>query len=65
MGLTNAAQQFQQMMDDRLAGVRDIADAYVHDIVVGTKVEPGEDPIKTQCGITTSSRCIENQHAGL
>ena len=43
MGLMNASQQFQQMMEDRLAPVRDIADPYIDDILVGTKVEPGED----------------------
>jgi hypothetical protein len=31
------------MVDDRLRPVRDAADAYVDDIVVGTRVEPGED----------------------
>ena len=46
MGLTNAAQQFQQMMDDLLAEVKDVCDAYIDDIVVGTRVEPGEDPIE-------------------
>ena len=45
MGLTNAAQQFQQMMDDRLWPVRDIAEAYIDDIIVGTRVEPDEDPV--------------------
>ena len=45
MELTNDAQQFQQMMDDRLGPVRDIADAYIDDIIVGTRVEPGEDPV--------------------
>ena len=33
------------MMDDRLGPVRDIADAYIDDIIIGTKVEPGEDPV--------------------
>lgn len=45
MGLTNAGQQFQQMMDDRLTPVKHIADPYIDDILVGTRVEPGEDPI--------------------
>ena len=31
------------MVDDRLEPVRDVADAYVDDIIVGTRVEPGED----------------------
>ena len=43
MGLTNASQQFQQMMEDRLFPVRDVADPYIDDILVGTRVEPGED----------------------
>ena len=43
MGLMNASQQFQQMMEDRLAPVRDIADPYIDDILVGTRVGPGED----------------------
>ena len=43
MGLTNASQQFQQMMEDRLFPVRDVADPYIDDILVGTLVEPGED----------------------
>ena len=45
MGLTNAGQQFQQMMDDRLLPVKDVADPYIDDIIIGTRVEPGEDPI--------------------
>ena len=43
MGLTNAPQQFQQMIDDRLEPVRDIATPYIDDILVGTSVEEGED----------------------
>ncbi len=43
MGLMNASQQFQQMMEDRLFPVRDIADPFIDDILIGTKVEPGED----------------------
>ena len=43
MGLKNAAIQFQMMIDDRLEPVRDVADAYIDDIIVGTRVEPGED----------------------
>jgi hypothetical protein len=43
MGLTNASQQFQQMMDERLAPVRDIATPYIDDILVGTTVGEGED----------------------
>lgn len=46
MGLTNAPQQFQQMLDDRLLPVKDVADPYIDDIIVGTRVEPGEDPIE-------------------
>ena len=46
MGLTNAGQQFQQMMDDRLLPVKHIAHPYVDDIIVGTRVEEGEDPIE-------------------
>ena len=43
MGLKNAAIQFQMMIDDRLEPVRDVADAYIDDIIVGTRVELGED----------------------
>ena len=43
MGLTNASQQFQQLMEDRLQPVRDVADPYIDDIIVGTWVGPGED----------------------
>jgi hypothetical protein len=43
MGLKNAGIQFQMMIDDRLQPVRDVADAYIDDIIIGTRVEPGED----------------------
>jgi len=43
IGLTNAARKFQQMMDDRLAPVRDIATPYVDDILIGTSIGEGED----------------------
>ena len=43
MGLQNASQQFQQMMDDRLQSVSDVASPYIDDILVGTWVDPGED----------------------
>ena len=43
MGLTNAPQQFQQMIDDRLEPIRDIASPYIDDILVGTTVGEGED----------------------
>ena len=45
MGLKNGAIQFQMMVDDRLEPVKDIADAYIDDIIVGTRVEDGEDLI--------------------
>ena len=45
IGLTNAGQQFQQMLDNSLAPVRDVADPYIDDILIGTRVEAGEDPI--------------------
>ena len=44
MRLTNAVQPFERMRHERLAGVRDVADAYVDDF--GTRVEPAEDPIQ-------------------
>ena len=49
MGLMNASGQFQQMIDDQLLGVKDVADGYIDDIAVGTKEEPeeGEDPLVT------------------
>ena len=43
MGLKNASQQFQQMMEDRLGPARDVADPFIDDIIVGTRVEPGGD----------------------
>jgi hypothetical protein len=43
MGLTNAPQQFQQMIDDRLEPIKDIASPYIDDILVGTTVGEGED----------------------
>jgi hypothetical protein len=43
MGLKNAGIQFQMMIDDRLQPVRDVADAYIDDIIIGTRVGPGED----------------------
>jgi hypothetical protein len=47
MGLTNASQQFQQMMEDLLFPVRDVADPFIDDILIGTRVEPGQDLLKT------------------
>ena len=43
MGLKNASVQFQHMMDDILSSVKDIANCYIDDIIVGTKVVEGED----------------------
>ena len=43
MGLKNAPVQFQQMMDDVLAPVKDICDAYIDDIIVGTRLKNGEN----------------------
>jgi len=43
MGLMNASGQFQQMMDDRIEPVADIANAYIDDIIIGTRAEPGEN----------------------
>ena len=43
MGLMNASQQFQQMMDDVLTPVRDVATGYIDDILVGTTAENGEN----------------------
>ena len=45
MGLMNASQQLQQMLDDRLQPVRDIATPYIDHILVGTSVGEGEDLI--------------------
>ena len=41
MGLMNASQQFQQMIDDVLTPVKDIATGYIDDILVGTSVKKG------------------------
>ena len=46
MGLQNASQQFQQLMEDRVHPVRDIANPYIDDIIICTWVEPGEDLLK-------------------
>ena len=46
MGLQNASQQFQQMMDDMLHPVMDVASPYIDDILIGTWVDPGEDLLK-------------------
>ena len=43
MGLKNSSQQFQQMMEDRLGPARNVADPFIDDIIVGTRVEPGGD----------------------
>jgi len=43
MDLTNAGLQHQQMLDDRLRPVSDIADPYIDDILIGTWVGEGED----------------------
>ena len=43
MGLMNASQQFQQMMDEVLTPVRDVATGYIDDILVGTSVREGEN----------------------
>ena len=43
MGLKNASVQFQRMMDDVLALVKDIAACYIDDIIVGTPIREGED----------------------
>jgi hypothetical protein len=43
MGLRKAGIQFQRMMDDIFAPIRDIADCYIDDVIIGTWVLPGED----------------------
>jgi hypothetical protein len=47
MGLKNAGIQFQQMMDDRMQSVKDVADPYIDDILVGTRAIEGEDIMVT------------------
>ena len=44
MGLKNAGQQFQAMVEDRLESVRDIADPFIDDIVIGKKSNPLKTP---------------------
>ena len=46
MGLMNASQQFQQMLDDILTPVNDVAVGYIDDILVGTIAAPGEDLVE-------------------
>ena len=48
MGLKNASVQFQRMMDDVLDPVKDVADCYIDDIVVGTRVEEGGGDLMAQ-----------------
>ena len=48
MGLKNASDQFQRMMDDVLDPVKDVADCYIDDIVVGTRVEEGGGDLMAQ-----------------
>ena len=43
MGLKNASQQFQQMMDDILSDFSDFVTPYIDDILVGTRLEEGEE----------------------
>jgi hypothetical protein len=43
LGLTNASQQFQQMMDDRLKQEESTTSPFIDNIVTGTRAEPGED----------------------
>ena len=43
MGLTNAPQQFQAMIEDCLQEVREIASPYIDDIIVSSSVEEGGD----------------------
>ena len=42
MGLLNASVQFQQMIDDRLQCVKDIAEPYIDDILIGTRIDEGD-----------------------
>ena len=42
-GVNNSLIQFQEMMEVVLLPVRDVADVYINDIIVGTRVSPGED----------------------
>jgi hypothetical protein len=37
MGLMNASGQFQQMLDDQLLAVADVANGYIDDVAIGTK----------------------------
>jgi putative transposase len=46
MGLMNAGIQFQSMMEDILEPVREVADPFIDDIIVGTQAEEGEDLIE-------------------
>ena len=42
MGLTNATAQFQQMMENRLEPDAEHSDAYIDDILNGSRVKPEE-----------------------
>ena len=46
MGLKNASQQFNQMMEHRLGPVRDVADPSIDDIIVGTRAGEGENLVQ-------------------
>ena len=49
MGLANASQQFQMMMEDRLQSLRHVCDPYIDDILVGTPRREGEDLLTAHC----------------
>jgi hypothetical protein len=43
MGLMNASQQFQQMLEDRLKSVSDVATPFIDDTIIGTWIPEGKD----------------------
>ena len=59
MGLQDASQKFQQMMDDRLQPVKEVASPYIDDILLGTWVEPGKNLLAAHTGMSERFGVVE------
>ena len=51
MALKNAGIQFQHLMEDLLEPVKDVANCYIDDIIIGTPLVEGEDVFWRMTGI--------------
>ena len=58
MGLKNASVQFQHMMDDILSSVKDTANCYIDDIIVGTKVVEGRIFLPSMTNISGDRKSV-------